>query len=112
MMQELDYKALGQRIRQTRKSRNITQEALGELVCLSTAHIGHIERGTRIPSLDTVWRIAAELKVSVDYLLFDSLDRPEQVFSAVSTVLSTKSEKQVKTFLTAVKALADNIDGF
>ena len=53
MEKELDYTALGIRIRQARKEHHVTQEQLGELCELSTAHIGHIERGTRIPSIDT-----------------------------------------------------------
>lgn len=111
-MKQLNYQALGQRIRQARQSRNITQEKLGELVGLSTAHIGHIERGTRVPSLDTVYRIATELEVSIDHLLLDSTQSPNQTFAALSAMLATKSEAQVRSFLTAVKALADNIDGF
>ena len=69
MEKELDYTALGIKIRQTRKKHHVTQEQLGEICELSTAHIGHIERGTRIPSLDTLFRIAQALDVSMDYLV-------------------------------------------
>ena len=44
MEKELDYTALGIKIRQTRKKHHVTQEQLGEICELSTAHIGHIER--------------------------------------------------------------------
>lgn len=111
-MDGLNYKALGQRIRKARKRKNITQEKLGEICSLSTAHIGHIERGTRIPSLDTVYKIACELDVSVDFLLFDSLHNINSVFKAISADLEGKNSTKVKTFLTTVKALADKIDEF
>lgn len=109
-MQELDYQALGRRIRAARQKKNMTQEKLGELCGLSTAHIGHIERGTRTPSLQTAFQIAAVLEVSVDSLLLDSATEPKQVLTAVGSRLQGQNEAQIKTFLSAVKALADKID--
>lgn len=109
-MKEIDYCAMGQRIRQARLQKNITQEKLGELCSLSTAHIGHIERGTRIASLQTAFQIATVLDVSMDYLLFDSAQEQKTVLTAVSSMLLGKSDAQVKTFLAAVKALAEKID--
>lgn len=109
-MAQINYGALGQRIRKARREKNLTQERLGELCGLSAAHIGHIERGTRIPSLDTVYSVACELGVGVDYLLFDSFETGEGVFSALGATLEGKSEAKVNTFLAAVKALADKID--
>lgn len=109
-MQELNYKAIGQRIRAARQKKGITQEKLGELCALSTAHIGHIERGTRIPSLQTAFQIASALEVSMDYLLFDAAAEPKQVLTAIAARLQGKSEAQVKIFLSTVKALVDKID--
>lgn len=109
-MAQINYGALGQRIRRIRRQKSLTQERLGELCGLSAAHIGHIERGTRIPSLDTVYSIACELGVSIDCLMFDSYESGEGVFSALSATLEGKSEAKVSTFLAAVKALADKID--
>lgn len=110
MNKNIDYIALGERIRDTRKKHNITQEKLGEICSLSAAHIGHIERGTRIPSLDTLYRISAELKVSLDFLLFDSLNDNEMILRAISKMLEGKDENKVKSFISTVKALADKID--
>ena len=109
-MSQIDYSALGKRIRQSRKINNMTQEKLGEIWSLSTAHIGHIERGTRIPSLDTVFRISCELGVSIDWLLFDSAEGMNSVFTAISENIAGKNEVQVKKYLSTVKALADKID--
>ena len=110
IMDGLNYTALGQRIRKARQNKNITQEKLGEICALSTAHIGHIERGTRVPSLDTIYKIACELDVSIDFLLFDSLDNSNSVFKAISAKLEKKNPVKVKTFMSTIKALADKID--
>ena len=109
-MAELDYKALGQRIRRARQNKKMTQDKLAEACGLSTAHIGHIERGTRIPSVDTLFHIAYVLDVSVDHLLLDSAQAPHQVFSAISAKLTRTDEAQARKFLSTVKVLADKID--
>jgi len=54
MKNEFDYSALGTRIRKARKQQNLTQEQLAEACNLSTAHIGHIERGTRALSIESL----------------------------------------------------------
>lgn len=110
MKGELDYAALGLRIRQARATNNMTQEQLGEACNLSTAHIGHIERGTRIPSLATLFKIATVLHVSVDSLLLDSFDTDENLFVDITAMLRGKDSKKVKNFMAAVRALADKID--
>ena len=74
-MRELDYRAIGRRVRAERQKKKLTQERLGELCGLSTAHIGHIERGTRIASIDTLVDLCNTLHVSPDYLLSASLDQ-------------------------------------
>ena len=112
MEKELDYTALGIRIRQARKEHHVTQEQLGELCELSTAHIGHIERGTRIPSIDTLFRIAQALDVSMDYLIFDSIAPDENLFITITSILQNKDKRKVKTFMTIVRAIADKIDEF
>ncbi len=106
----VDYKALGARIRLARRSRGVTQERLGELCGISTAHVGHIERGTRIPSLDTFYRICNVLCISADELLIDSPKTPESTLLVIARTLDGKDRAKVKAFIGAVKALADNID--
>lgn len=68
-LHSIDYDALGSRIRAHRKQAGLTQAALGKAVGLSTSYIGHIERGMRIASINTLLRIANTLNVSVDALL-------------------------------------------
>lgn len=109
-MQEMDYKAIGRRVRAARLKKGLTQEKLGELCGLSTAHIGHIERGTRVPSLQTTFHIASALEIGVDQLLLDAAAEPKMAFSAILTMLQGKNERQVRAFLSAVKALAEKID--
>ena len=65
----MDYDAMGKRIRARRKQRGLTQAALAESIGISTSFIGHIERGTRITSLETLVRLTQVLEVSLDALV-------------------------------------------
>lgn len=65
----IDYAAIGARVRRLRKQRRMTQAELGSAVGLSAPFIGHIERGTRKASIETVLHIAQVLEASVDFLL-------------------------------------------
>lgn len=67
------YQGLGKRIRQQRKLLRMTQEQLAEQAGISLSFLGHIERGTRKASLDTLVRICNALQVSPQLLLQDSL---------------------------------------
>ena len=68
------YEDLGKRVKQQRKLAQMTQEKLAEKAGISFAFVGHIERGTRKASLETLVKLANALKVSPDILLQDSLN--------------------------------------
>lgn len=109
MDKNIDYAALGKRIKNKRVENKLTQEQLGEMCELSAAHIGHIERGTRILSVDVLFRIAQVLNVSVDYLLFDSVEN-DNILSSIAPILKDSDKNKVNHFLNTVRVLADNID--
>lgn len=76
MSTSVDYVAMGNRIRQLRKERNISQSELAASLGISPAYMGHIERGTRIPSLDTLARVAVCLGVSLDNIVLGAATAP------------------------------------
>ena len=47
---------------------NLTQEKLAELAGISPSFVGHIERGEKKASLETMVHIAAVLNTTTDYL--------------------------------------------
>ncbi len=70
----MNYQLLGEQIRKNRKIKGYTLEQLAEILDVSTTFIGQIERSKGIPSLETLVKIANALEVSVDSLLFGSLN--------------------------------------
>lgn len=69
-MKELDYAKMGMRIRQVRKAKGWSQEELAKKCGISMSFLGHIERGTRIMSLDTFVSLCQKLDANADELLW------------------------------------------
>ena len=65
----MDAKAVGQRIKAAREKKSMTQEDLAARINISPTHVSVIERGTKIPRIDTFVAIANVLEVSADELL-------------------------------------------
>lgn len=78
-MKELDYGKMGMRIRQVRKAKGWSQEQLAKNCGISMSFLGHIERGTRIMSLETFASICLALDVRADGLLWGVADPLETV---------------------------------
>lgn len=66
----MDYVFMGKQIRHYRRAKGMSQTALAAALGISAAHVGHIERGTRHASLETVVAISQRLEVSLDVLVF------------------------------------------
>ena len=109
MNKNIDYTALAKIIKEKWIVKGFTQEQLGELCELSAAHIGHIERGTRILSVDVLFRISQALDTSIDWLVFDSVEN-KHMLNEINSVLKDTDKTKVTTFLNTVRVLADNID--
>ena len=69
----MPYKDFGRRVKQQRKAAQLTQEKLAEKAGISFAFVGHIERGTRKCSVDTLIKLCNALNISPNLLLQDSL---------------------------------------
>lgn len=73
----IDYKAIGMRIRNRRKALGWTQQRLAEMSDLSDTNISHIERGATKLSLPSLIAIANALDITTDYLLMDNVEAAE-----------------------------------
>lgn len=70
----INYKVLGERIKEERKRIHLTQAQLANEVGISDTYMGAIERGERSLTLDTLVKLANRLGVTIDYLLTDFVD--------------------------------------
>lgn len=83
---------IGKNIRKFREIKKLRQEDLAEKTDLTTNYIGMIERGEKIPLLETFINILNSLGVSADMVLSDVLDNGYKV---KDSLLNEKLEKLV-----------------
>jgi len=69
-------KLFGERLRDLRLKRNVTQQSLADLAGMSLTYISNMEHGLKVPSLTTIIRIAVALDCKVMDLVgaFDKTD--------------------------------------
>lgn len=70
----MDKIMLGMRIRQARERKNLTSEQLAERIGLRPTSLDAIEKGSKVPQIDTFVAIVKALGVTCDELLVDFLD--------------------------------------
>ena len=68
-MSDIDFKLIGNKIKQRRQSLKITQEYIANKLDVNSSHISNIEGGRANPSLTALVRIANILQCSVDYFI-------------------------------------------
>lgn len=74
----------GDRMREQRERRGLTQYELGKLIGGSQHQVARYEIGERIPQSDTLAKIAMALGCSADYLL-GLVDTPNQYMPSLSS---------------------------
>lgn len=104
----MDLKAVGQRIKDAREAKNLTQEELAALVNLSSTHVSMIERGLKVTKLDTFVAIANALDVSADELLVDVVAQSVTgVSNRLSDKISSLPMKEQKKIIKVIQALIE-----
>ncbi len=68
-MKDINYKKIGNRIKEARNRLGLTQEKLAERIEVSPSYISEIERGTSICSLAVLVSIAEILNLNLDNLI-------------------------------------------
>lgn len=95
----IDYKAIGKRIRTLRKAKNITQEKLAEAANLAPNHISNIENGATKLSLPALLQIAILLDTDVNSLLYDNIPLLVKQYDADAKFILDDCNKKERIFL-------------
>lgn len=69
----MNYESIGKKIRACRIRKHLRQEDLAEKTDLSVTYIGMVERGEKLPAMETFINILNALEVSADVILADVL---------------------------------------
>jgi transcriptional regulator with XRE-family HTH domain len=95
----------GNRLKELRIEKGLTQEELGELVNLTKANISKYESGKLEPNIDTINYLASFFDVSADYLFGRTtvrnfyIDKQDEIVKVIHSVILT--DKILTDFWTA-----------
>lgn len=101
---ELKLERIGNIIREARINQGLTQEELAELVDVTPAYIGHIERNQRSFSLQTLVKLVTELDIDMNYLFSENVPTgEEQVIAEFKQLIKGKPLRTQEAVLDIVR---------
>ena len=102
----MTFDSIGKNIRVYRIRKKLRQEDLAELTDLSVTYIRMLERGEKIPALETFIKILNALEVSADVILADVLKVGYQIKGSLITErLSSVSQEEREKIYDVINAL-------
>jgi len=101
---------LGERIRELRKTKGLTQEKFAEMIGVEQKHVSRLELGKSFPPLERLEKMAQVLDVSLmdifDFIhLADKKTRAEGVEALLGQLDDEHQKIAVKIFISVVEAL-------
>ena len=112
----LDYSVIGQRIKQARLAKNLTQEDLAEKIDISVAFLSRVERGNSHINLKRLNQICGLLDVSEGYVLngasSNSSHYLDKEFAELLKSCSPEKQKLIYNVSRAIAETEDEEDSF
>lgn len=100
----INFRLIGQRIKNTRHEKGYTQEQFSEALEISVEHLSRIETGSCRPSLQLIEKICNRLEVAEEAIMFGSKDaKPSNELIDKIACLSPEKQK-------AISIIVDLID--
>lgn len=104
------HQALRERLRTFREMRGLTQGELGTKAGMAAASVSHFETGQRVPSLDSLVKLADALEVSVDALLGRASEEKASQLDPVFMRASRASAQTLDTVRRVTEALLASME--
>lgn len=106
--------SFGQKLKQIRKSKNLTQEKLAELSDVNEKHISKIETGVYFPTYTTLTKILKALDLSIEDVglnleQVESKDSPFYIKS-LQILNGANNEQELEYFYNLLRVGLKNID--
>lgn len=97
MVNSLNYKEIGKRIKIARIRKELAQAKLAEAVHISASHLSNIETGNAKVSLPTLVHIVNILDVPISDILCDNLNRAKDAYChECDLLLSDCNEREIR----------------
>lgn len=106
--------SFGQKLKQIRKTKNLTQSQLAELAGINEKHISKIETGVYFPTYSTLTKILNALNLSIEDvgLNFEhlSVNKSPYYVKAMQILNSANSEQELEYYYGTLKQAQKGID--
>ena len=90
-------KLLGQRIKEFRDRKKLTQDKLAEMVGIDPKHLSRIENGRNYPSMETLEKLVTNLSITFeDIFEFNHLDSREIILDNTISILKNLPDDKLK----------------
>ena len=101
----INYRYIGNNVRNARQSKNLTIEQLAELIDVSDSYLGVAERGTSGFSVEVIVKLASALGVTTDSLLMENAPNhePSTKLDSLVMLLSKCSDSEIDYLTDFVK---------
>ena len=97
-------KKLGVRIQEIRKSKNMTQEKLAEVIGLNVPNLSNIERGKKFVSAETLEKIIKALNINESELFdFAHIKSRDELLNLIINILKNSTDKDIKYFYRMIR---------
>ncbi|MBQ8460085.1 helix-turn-helix transcriptional regulator [bacterium] len=90
----IDKKQLGQKIKEIRKRKKVTQEKLAEVIDVDFGYISKLEVGQNYPSIQTLDKIADALGVNISEFFININESEIDSEKEILNILKTLSDKE------------------
>lgn len=100
---------VGKRIQAFRRDIGLTQDQLAEKAGFSLKHLGEIERGRGNPTLTSLEKLAAALKVSIVQLFGFEFEKlaPGQIRMEIDRIVQHANADECRRIMRILKAMLD-----
>lgn len=103
-------KDVGNRIREVRKSKHLSQNELSEMIKVSTSYMSDIENGKVNISLDVFMRVTEALQVSADWLLRTNVPQVAKIQTGeIADILSDCSATETQALIKMLRSMKNTI---
>lgn len=101
--------ALGEAVRSTRKSKNLSQEALAEKIGVCKRTIIDIEKNTGNPKFEILCMLVRELDLPLYQVFYPEMPESLETKNMLIQEVSNCSEYEMKVILSVVRSLRDTL---
>ena len=106
----MEKAAIGGRIREERIKKGYTQHTLADKTGICVMYLSEIERGIKMPSLNSFLLIIEALEISADYILRNELSCAQAyIYDEITQKLRDLTPAQRKTAVDILDAYLQNI---